>query len=354
MRPLGKGGMSTLWVAQQIVLEIPVALKLLYLGDEEAEAGAAHRMLEEARTAARMAHAAVVRVHDYDLTSLGDPFIVLELLEGEDLADLLARRRKLGKFEAVSILLPIAHALSAAHDRGIVHRDVKPENIFLARSHLGIQPKLLDFGVARLLDRASKIGPERTLLGTPEYMSPEQARGETAAASADLWSLSVVLYELLTGRCPFRGSDSPSLLRCILEQDPPSILVQGVEDPELWALLRRGLEKDPSHRHPSMRAWGQALARWMLDSGISEDLAGTSLRRSWLAYGGSYDPLSVTFSGFRDSRPVSPARAGENPMAVRYPEAGPTQGRRLLIIAVACGGLLFFLVVLLLATHLGR
>jgi serine/threonine-protein kinase len=274
--------MGTVWVAHQTVLDVFVAVKVLSLGDDAPDADAESRMLEEARTAARIGHAAIVRVLDFGRTGHGDPFIVLELLDGEDLADVLTRERKLDKLQAVAVLLPIAHALAAAHDHGIVHRDVKPENIFLARSEVGLQPKLLDFGVARFVDRPKKLTLEGVLLGTPEYVSPQQAMGKPVSASADLWSFCVVLYEVLTGSCPFRQKNYHALMRAIVEDEPPSILERGVDDPELWTILRQGLSKQPEQRQSSMRVLGQALARWMLRHGVAEDLTGASIRRTWL------------------------------------------------------------------------
>ncbi len=281
VRPLGVGGMGTVWVAHQIVLDVFVAVKLLQLEEDDIDPAAEYRLLEEARTAARLGHAAIVRVLDFGRSELGDPYIVLELLDGEDLADLLSRERKLDQLRAVALLLPIADALATAHEHGIVHRDVKPENIFLARGATGLQPKLLDFGIARFLDRPRKLTLEGALLGTPEYASPQQVTGKPVTASADLWSFCVVLYELLTGRCPFRGKGQHALVRAIVEDEPASIVERGVDEPELWAILRQGLAKDPEQRPSSMRALGQALAEWMLRHGVTEDVTGVSLRRTW-------------------------------------------------------------------------
>jgi serine/threonine-protein kinase len=252
-------------------------------------------MLEEARTAARIGHAAIVRTLDFGLTRLGDPFLVMELLHGEDLADLLARERRLPALAAVSTLLPIAHGLATAHEGGIIHRDVKPENIFLAATDLGTQPKLLDFGIARFTDRMQRLTLEGVVLGTPDYISPEQARGEKVTPAADLWSYCVVLYELVTGRCPFQGESYYELLRAIVEQAPAPLVAHGVNEPELWRLLARGLSKRPSDRYPTLRELGQALAEWAIARGLQEDVTGTSLRRTWLrdAEGSVPDRLPV-------------------------------------------------------------
>ncbi|HOU93563.1 MAG TPA: serine/threonine-protein kinase, partial [Polyangiaceae bacterium] len=197
-------------------------------------------------------------------------------------ADLLARERRLPALAAVSTLLPIAHGLATAHEGGIIHRDVKPENIFLATTDLGTQPKLLDFGIARFTDRMQRLTLEGVVLGTPDYLSPEQARGEKVTPAADLWSFCVVLYELVTGRCPFQGEGYYELLRSIVEQAPAPLAAHGVSEPELWRILARGLSKRPSDRYPTLRELGQALAEWAIARGLQEDVTGTSLRRTWL------------------------------------------------------------------------
>ncbi|MBN2191428.1 MAG: serine/threonine protein kinase [Polyangiaceae bacterium] len=281
VRPLGEGGMGTVWVAQDQVLDVHVAIKLVALEAGDG-GGQARRMLEEARTAARLVHAAIVRILDFGVTRLGDPYLAMELLHGEDLADLLARERCLPPLSAVSTLLPIAHALATAHEAGIIHRDVKPENIFLATTDVGIQPKLLDFGIARFTDRVQRLTLEGAVLGTPDYLAPEQARGQKVTPAADLWSFCVVLYELVAGVCPFQAPGYYELLQAIVENEPVSLAERGVDEPELWQILERGLSKQAPARYPSLRDLGQRLAEWALSRGLNEDVTGTSLRRTWL------------------------------------------------------------------------
>ena len=154
-RHLGEGGMGDVWLAHNETLDIDVALKLIR--GELATAEMAERLLHEARAAARLGHPAIVRVNDFGKTDRGDPFIVMELLQGEDLGAALSSRGRLNAVTAVRTLLPIAHALMVAHNKGIVHRDLKPENVFLAKSDDGkLQPKLVDFGVAKL-ERATDL-----------------------------------------------------------------------------------------------------------------------------------------------------------------------------------------------------
>ena len=291
LRPLGSGGMGEVWVAHHLSLDIDVAVK--FIGDVGAqEFGLAERLLEEARNTARLGHPAIVRALDFGHTERGDPFIVLELLAGEDLATRIEKGGRLSPEQAVATLLPVIHALNAVHDRGVVHRDIKPENVFLAEAEFGLQAKLLDFGISRKTDRVRRLTVRDTALGTPDYMSPEQARGETSDALTDQWSFCVVLYEAITNRRPFEADNYNALLRSIIEDAPAPLESHGVHEPELWQILTRGLAKAAADRFTSIRDLGAALALWLLDRGVQEDAVGTSLRRAWLRDGSSAALLS--------------------------------------------------------------
>jgi serine/threonine-protein kinase len=281
LRPLGAGGMGEVWVAHHLSLDIDVAVK--FIGDVGAqESGLAERLLEEARNTARLGHPAIVRALDFGHTERGDPFIVLELLAGEDLATRIEQRGLLSPEQAVATLLPVVHALSAVHDSGVVHRDIKPENVFLAEVELGLQAKLLDFGISRKTDRVRRLTIRDTALGTPDYMSPEQARGEASDAHTDQWSFCVVLYEAITANRPFEADNYNALLRAIIEEAPKPLESYGIEQAELWQILTRGLAKAAGDRFATIRDLGEALALWLLDRGVQEDSVGTSLRRVWL------------------------------------------------------------------------
>lgn len=290
VRRLGQGGMGTVWVAQNTVLQVSVAVKLIALGDQEDANENAERLLREARAAARLDHAAIVRVFDFGRTNHGDPFIVMELLHGESLADILARDSRMTGVQAVRAMLPIADALASAHDKGVVHRDVKPENVILSTTDDGrSQPKLLDFGIASLQEKSTRITQEKRLtregsvVGTPAYMSPEQAMGKADLDQrTDVWSFGVMLYELTTGRLPFDADNYNALLYEIINQRPEPVTAHAAGDDELWQIIEVALRKKPEERWGSMHAFGEALALWLVDRGISDDVCAASLRSTWL------------------------------------------------------------------------
>jgi serine/threonine-protein kinase len=283
---LDEGGMGALWIAHNTLLDVDVAIKLIRADIKHLGTQLADRLLLEARACAKLGHPAIVRILDYGKTELGDPYIVMELLHGEDLGTALERRGRISAKKTVRILLPIAHALAVAHEKGIVHRDIKPENIFLSKAEDGsVQPKLIDFGIAkhRPDETNARITQLGQMMGSPGYMSPEQARGEDCDQGADIWSLCIVLYEMITGRLPFEGKNFQSLLRSIIEDTVPPIVGFRAGDDDLWAILETGLHKNADERWPSMRALGRALARWAVARSISDDVCGGSLEAVWLS-----------------------------------------------------------------------
>jgi serine/threonine-protein kinase len=270
-----------------------------------------------------LGHPAIVRVFDFGRTRHGDPFVVMEQLHGETLAQLLTRDSRLPAIRAVQIMLPIADALAAAHAKGVVHRDVKPDNVFLARDESGrLQPKLLDFGIALLIESHRKLTLDSSVLGTPDYMSPEQAQGRTDIdIRTDVWSYCVMLYELVTGRTPFTGSNYNALLFAISTLEPQPITDYAAGDRELWCLLDHGLRKTPEERWESIRALGEALALWLYDRGIREDACAASLKTTWLEAGLTGirielgpEPTSAHFRQ-RDETPPSGVSVAELPSA---------------------------------------
>ena len=285
VRILGEGGMGSVWVAKNLALDVHVALKLIRAELARSVPGLEERLLQEARAAASIEHPAVIKIFDFGLTELKDPFIAMELLHGESLAGTVKRRGKLNPVRAVQTLLPITEALMAAHEGGIVHRDLKPDNIFLARGAGNrLEPKVLDFGIAKFEQKTPQnLTSVGTVLGSPAYMSPEQARGETDVdCRTDVWALCVVLYEVITGRLPFMGENYNALLYAILEGQPKTFGELDINEPLLWSIIARGLEKDRSRRCPDMFELGRGLAIWLLDHGVQEDICNSLLKAKWL------------------------------------------------------------------------
>ncbi len=272
LRLLEIGGMGAIWVAHHLGLDIHVAIK--FIRAESYSAVAAERLMQEARAAARIDHPAIVHVSDVGRTAGGDTYLVMELLDGEALCDVLAREARLDPITTARVLLPIAAGLAAMHGKKIVHRDVKPENIFLSCDDSGRwQPKLIDFGLARSPNRGARLTQRGFVVGTPVYMSPERMVGDDATDQDDVWSLAVVLYETITGVVPF---DDPRAFTA-----PRSLMEHGCGDEELWEILACGLARR-RQRYASAQALGKALAAWLWKQGGTDDITGVALRPTWL------------------------------------------------------------------------
>jgi serine/threonine protein kinase len=251
---LGTGGMGTVYRATHLLIDRPVAIKVLnprFVEDEEAQA----RFRREARAAGRLQHSNAVAVTDFGSTSDGFVYIVMELLEGRTLRDLLAREAPLDTARAVSIMLQTAAAVAAAHEAGIIHRDLKPANIFIVqRKDAPPFVKVLDFGIAKLADSLDDDDPKTltavgVMIGTPKYMSPEQCDGGPLTPASDVYSLGIILYEMLTGTTPFTGT-SPlaiALKHSREEPRPPREWVVTIP-PAIEALVLGALEKNPEDR----------------------------------------------------------------------------------------------------------
>ena len=279
----GEGATGTVWIALNTALQSRVAIKLVH--PEMRLPVVVERVMREARAAARLTHSAIVRVFDLGETDSGDPYIVMELLEGESLRAMLDRRIRLTPEQALAVLLPIASAMHLAHQQGIIHRDIKPDNIMLAQIDGGrIQPKLVDFGIAKLsFGDPGGVTTGALVIGTPGYMSPEQAGGgEIVDHRTDIWSLCALLYEMISGDTPFPSVNTLEALCAVIRDPVPSLLGDRVKDEALWAILERGLRKDPKERWESMRALGEALTDWLVERGVAEDTSGVPLRALWL------------------------------------------------------------------------
>ncbi len=330
-RVIGEGGMGAVWLARNQALDIDVAVKLIRR--ERASPEAAQRLLQEARAAARLGHPSIVRVFDFGESQHGDPFIVMEVLNGESLRDLIDRKQRLRPSRAMRTLLPIASALRAAHEKGIVHRDLKPDNILIVREGAANVPKIVDFGIAKLVQAEIDQSFTQTgqIVGSPGYMSPEQLDGRTDIDHrADIWSFAVVMYEALTGCRPFEGSHYTALLSAILLKPPKPIMEFGVGDEALWKIIQKGLTKDPDLRWLSMDAMGTSIANWALEKGIAHDITGISIASHWL-HDGDGPPSDAAPSSqspyIIDEDSVVLSLGNVGPDAMRIIAAAQSQGR---------------------------
>jgi serine/threonine protein kinase len=258
-RRLGRGGMAVVFAGEHLDLGQPVAVKILTVPDADRQP-ATRRFLREARLGARIRHENVVEVFDYGSTPEGLVYLVMELLEGEDLRALIARHADLPWSRVRSLMLQICDGLAAVHEAGIVHQDLKPSNCFRVRAHDGERIKLIDFGVATTIgDRGEG---STMIVGTPQYMSPEQAQGRPVDARSDVYSAGIILCELLTGRVPFNGSPIAVLAAQIEEQ--PATLQQlapeGVRvDPAIQRIYERAVAKDPAQRFSCIEDMAAAI-----------------------------------------------------------------------------------------------
>jgi serine/threonine-protein kinase len=263
---LGTGGMGVVLSATHLELDAPVALKIVRDAFAANEA-IVSRLLFEARAVARMQSAHVVRVLDVARLPNGAPYIVMEKLRGSDLAAVLEERTTIAMPEAVGYLLQACEGLIEAHGLGIVHRDLKPENLFLAATPEGVVLKILDFGISKDLGSAIRESSRTTLtkggaaIGSPAYMAPEQIRAApNLDARADIWSLGTILFELLTGRCPFEAETVALMYQKVLTEDAPCLLdfLPGAPS-ELNTVIQLCLQKDADERFQTVVELSNAL-----------------------------------------------------------------------------------------------
>ncbi len=244
---LGAGGMGVVYQAEDTALQRTVALKFLP-PELTRDADAKQRFLHEARAAAALDHPNICNMHEIGETAGGEIYLVMACYEGETLRDRI-RRGPLPLAEALSLAIQAGDGLAEAHARGVVHRDIKPANLFITTKG---QLKILDFGLAKLAG-ASALTQTGSTLGTVGYLAPEQARGEAIDARTDIWSLGVVLYELVAGQSPFRGEYAQAVIYEILNEAPPPLTGVRTGVPlELERIVAKCLAKDPAERYPHM------------------------------------------------------------------------------------------------------
>jgi serine/threonine protein kinase len=255
---LGQGGMASVYRARDLNLQRDVALKILR-DSFITEPGFRERFLQEARAAANLSHPNIVTVYDFgqDRDQL---YLVMEYVPGTDLKTLLRRQGRLPMLEAVELMIKICSGVGYAHRAGLVHCDLKPQNILVTTDH---QAKITDFGIARAL---AAIDPEEhstVVWGSPLYFAPEQASGGPPSTASDVYSLGVILFEMLTGQPPFQAEDAQTLAELHLTRNPPSPSTINPEiPPTLEEILLKVLSKEPANRYRTADQFGRILRRF--------------------------------------------------------------------------------------------
>ncbi|MFH1755660.1 MAG: serine/threonine-protein kinase, partial [Candidatus Latescibacterota bacterium] len=246
LEKLGEGGMGVVYKAEDLKLHRFVALKFLppHMSDDEAT----QRFANEAHAVSELDHPNICAIYEIDQTPEGQMFIVMPCYGGESIQS-MTKKGPLGVEQAIDIASQVAKGLAKAHEKGIIHRDIKPGNILITLDGFA---KIVDFGLAKLATQ-TRITKTGTTVGTVMYMSPEQARGEEVDERSDIWSLGVVLYEMLTGLLPFRGEYEPAIIFQIMNNAPEPItsLQKGIP-PDLEQIVNKCLEKKPEKRYQTV------------------------------------------------------------------------------------------------------
>ena len=311
---IGEGGMARIYQAEHAGLRRQVALKVLIDGFARDPEGR-ERFLREARIAAAIKHPNVVNIFDVGVHE-DIPYLVMELLEGKDLEKLLEPRRPLDEAMIIDIMVPVVAGLTAVHDAGIVHRDLKPGNIFLARGRYNdLEPKLLDFGISKAPGPEQlRLTTNRTLMGTPFYISPEGLRGGEMTPLSDQYSLGVVMYECATGVTPYTASTFTELSKLI---PAGQYTAPSVHNPELSKRLARIIEKamslEPENRFKDLREMGRELLQ----------LAGQRTRITW----------GLSFGDVKNTLPSTPSSNGSRSSAASPPSGRPKRNTGVLLLA---------------------
>jgi eukaryotic-like serine/threonine-protein kinase len=322
---LGEGGMGIVVSAWHLGLEQRVAIKLLLSHMRQTDSSALERFQREARAAARIRSEHVCRVLDTGHLDDGTPFLVMEYLEGADLADELVRRGRFEIAEAVRYVREACQALQQAHQAGVIHRDLKPANLYLVNKQDGGRMiKVLDFGVSKSISSTGAPNMSLTktsaLVGSPIYMSPEQLNSsKDVDGRTDIWALGIILYELITGRTPFYGESIPQLVNSVLNTEPDSFAKLGINAPAgLEQVVRRALTKSRDGRYGSAQELYQALAPFATE--LSGSTSGVQSQKP---------PTPTRSMSMQDGRPsVRPSSPAPTP-----PSTGPKQENKRLRMA---------------------
>jgi serine/threonine protein kinase len=282
---IGEGGMASVWRAEDQTLRRSVAIKLMYFGAHRDPQATVDHFLREARIAASIQHRNVIQTVDFGTTELGVPYMVMELLQGESLADRLARAPRIEMEEMVRLASLTLRGLAAVHEAGIVHRDLKPANIFLQQDAEGVYPKILDFGISRSLaasaERPSAVATQQGLvMGTPHYMAPELARGEADIDKrADIYAMGAILYEGITGELPFDAETVGALLVKIISHRARAMREVRADVPEVLSdCVAQAMAPAREHRFIDAKVFRRAL-QGAVDSAFPQHHGSSELPR---------------------------------------------------------------------------
>jgi serine/threonine-protein kinase len=326
---LGSGGMAVVYRARDMTLERTVAIKVLRK-DYSSNAEFRERFHQEAKAAANLAHPNIVTIHDFGLDAENRLFIVMEYVPGTDLKDLMRRRGRYNIDETISLMVQSCAGVGYAHRAGLVHCDIKPQNMLITPDH---RLKVVDFGIARALASIHPDEQSTVVWGSPQYFSPEQAAGKAPSPASDVYSLGVLMYEMLTGQLPFNASSSTELTRMHRQEMPisPRTLNPNIP-PALEQIMLKVLAKEPSSRYRTADQLGRILI---------------SFRDQYLAIAASSIPqTSQTAQTQRVSQPTPPSSTqvladqytqSENPLDIDWVTIGLG-----LLALIAVGGLIPF------------
>ncbi|MBK7857456.1 MAG: serine/threonine protein kinase [Archangiaceae bacterium] len=320
VRLIGRGGMGEVWLARH--LRLPgkqVAIKVLHTRAGGLSTEALARFKREAEVATRIGHPNIVEVHDYNTLASGAPYLVLEFLQGES----LAARLRFGAMpfdEVTALIRQVGSALDASHRAGVVHRDLKPDNIFLVPGPMGVQVKVLDFGISKVVASSTLQTAEEVLVGTPQYMSPEQAVGHNkdVGPQTDVFALGSIAYEMLSGQPAFTAeSVAKVVFRIAYEQHTPLAQVKPGLPERAYTAVERALQKDKALRYDSIAAFiaeltGQPVPR-------TQPPATASSEPSGVATPGVATPDSLAWGATAQKTPAAPLEA---PRAAPAPRSG--------------------------------
>jgi predicted Ser/Thr protein kinase len=333
---LGKGGMGAVYLAYDTQLERPVALKIPTFGPDEGDLR--ERFLREGRAAATLHHPNICPVFDIGEHD-GVHFLTMAYVEGKPLSDFVSAKKPIPAATAAGLVRQLARAMQEAHDRGIIHRDLKPANILINRKK---EPVIMDFGLARrAASQDERLTHSGAIMGTPAYMPPEQVNGDVAAMGpgCDIYSLGVILYELLAGRRPFEGPLGALMAQIVLDPPPPLSQFRPDVHPALEALCQKALAKRPAERFASMRAFALALEAWLAGKSPPAPKAAPARPVTRPAEPAEDESATETVAPVVTRRPAAPARTTRKRSRRKF-RLSPGQKGVLtvcLIVLVTCG-----------------